>query len=566
MYMKPMPTSRFNNPFAFCRIIGAALLICSGLIHCLAQTNKVAQRPIPSSIVNRALSASIKMYGIDSLSRQQNSAPFSGVVVSADGFILTVAHSTTPGHHYQVIFADGRKGTAKALGRLVVDQQSNLPDIALMKMQGEGPWPFAEMGWSSSTVIQQACFGLSYPETLPFNRPFLRAGHILRQQDDYGLMWSSCIMEPGDSGGPLFDLLGRVIGLHSRIDAAEGINYEVPVDSYRKYWSSLTQPVAIGRYPSSTDPIGTDPQKELLATQSADRPAKLPKTNLQVFPVSSMLDGDRLQVLGTAFTLSNKVTVILSKSSMVADHPVLMTGRQSHPLTVLLRDETTDLVALATPKELKRATPITTLATRPLPDSLLGIGLWSLLDGNTSKQGVLGMMPQPFPRIPVLGSFDAQMREIEGLPTLTKVDSMGAAYRAGLRSGDRILAINGHDVSSALKINAAMRQYSAGDRLTVQYRRDTAILDAGIVLSRWPVRENPHPANHIPGGKSDRRDTFPSVFIHDSRIHAQECGSPIIDSKGEFIGINIARYSHTACLAIPRDVVKNFLSNLRPAR
>lgn len=139
---------------------------------------------------------------------------------------------------------------------------------------------------------------------------------------------------------------------------------------------------------------------------------------------------------------------------------------------------------------------------------------------------------------------------------------MGAAAHAGLRVGDHMIALNGHDVASAVKINAAMQQFSAGDTLQVQYRRGAADFHTKVILSKWPTRENPHPANNIPKGKSVRRDQFPSVFLHDSRIHADECGSPIVDSNGHFIGINIARFSHTACLAIPRDAVLKFLSGV----
>ncbi|MDR3008302.1 MAG: trypsin-like peptidase domain-containing protein [Sphingobacterium sp.] len=516
---------------------------------------------IPKSTLFRAMTASIKMFGIDSTSGQQNSAPFSGVIVSVDGAILTVAHSTKPGNFYRVIFPDGKQGVAKALGRLVVDQQSNLPDIAMMKMQGEGPWPFAEMGWSSSIAENQFCFGLSYPETLPFYIPFLRTGRILKKMDDYGFIQSSSIMEPGDSGGPLFDALGRVIGLHSRIDSPEGINFEVPVNSYRKYWQSLSHPVAIDTYPSLSDSIGSDPEQQKLLELALKKQAKHPKTNFQSIRISSILKDDSISILGTVFQLRNKKQVILSKSSLVGKAPIVKIGKKVYALKVLLRDEKSDLVALTGDHKFP-SIAISEIAQQGIPDTLVGLNLWSLLTSNQRKTGVLGMSSRTFPRIPVPGTFDAQMRELDGLPTLTKVDSMGAAAHAGLQVGDHMIALNGHDVASAVKINAAMQQFSAGDTLQVQYRRGAADFHTKVILSKWPTRENPHPANNIPKGKSVRRDHFPSVFLHDSRIHADECGSPIVDSNGHFIGINIARFSHTACLAIPRDAVLKFLSNV----
>ncbi len=540
-------------------IIWTILCLITCYNCCLAQSKQTADREIPRSIIDRALAASIKMFGIDSVSGQQNSAPFSGVIVCADGSILTVAHSTKPGNFYRVIFPNGKQGLAKALGRLVVDQQSNLPDIAMMKMQGEGPWPFAEMGWSSSISENQRCFGLSYPETLPFNFPFLRAGRILKKMDDYGFIQSSSIMEPGDSGGPLFDALGRVIGLHSRIDAAEGSNFEVPVNSYRIYWRSLTHPAAISSYPTAPDSIGSDPLAKKLAELGLKKPAQDPKTNVQPIPIGSTLNGDRTHILGTAFNLANNKQVILSKSSQVGAAPIATIHNRNYALKILFRDEKNDLIALVSDHKFPAVTA-SKIAGQGLPDSLLGIKLWSLLAANQRKTGVLGMSPQTFPRIPIPGTFDAQMQEIQGFPTLTKVDSMGAADRAGLLAGDRMIALNGHDVASAAKINAAMQQFYAGDTLQVHFRRGVTELHTKIILSRWNLRENPHPANNIPQGKSLRRDNFPRVFIHDSRIHADECGSPIVDSKGNFIGLNIARFSHTACLAIPRDTILDVLS------
>ncbi|WP_333863947.1 trypsin-like peptidase domain-containing protein [Sphingobacterium sp.] len=528
---------------------------------CLAQKKPSPDQYIPKSTLARAMAASIKMFGIDSTSGQQNSAPFSGVIVSVDGAILTVAHSTKPGNFYRVIFADGKQGVAKALGRLVVDQQSNLPDIAMMKMQGEGPWPFAEMGWSSSIAENQFCFGLSYPETLPFYIPFLRTGRIVKKMDDYGFIQSSSIMEPGDSGGPLFDALGRVIGLHSRIDRAEGINFEVPVNSYRKYWQSLSHPVAIDTYPSLSDSIGSDPEQQKLLELALKKQAKHPQTKFQSIPISSVLQGDSISILSTVFQLRNKKQVILSKSSRVGKAPIVKIGKKIYPLKVLLRDEKSDLVALMSDHKFP-SIAISEIAQQGIPDTLVGLNLWSLLTSNQRKTGVLGMSSRTFPRIPLPGTFDAQMQELDGLPTLTKVDSMGAAAHAGLRVGDHMIALNGHDVASAVKINAAMQQFSAGDTLRVQYRRGAADFHTKVILSKWPTRENPHPANNIPKGKSVRRDQFPSVFLHDSRIHADECGSPIVDSNGHFIGINIARFSHTACLAIPRDTVLKFLSSV----
>ena len=46
-------------------------------------------------------------------------------------------------------------------------------------------------------------------------------------------------MEPGDSGGALFDLDGRVIGIHSKVGRSMTQNFEVPINVYKSYWTEL---------------------------------------------------------------------------------------------------------------------------------------------------------------------------------------------------------------------------------------------------------------------------------------------------------------------------------------
>ena len=55
------------------------------------------------------------------------------------------------------------------------------------------------------------------------------------------MLQSSVLMEPGDSGGPLFDLNGCVIGIHSRIGRSMERNYEVPVNVFREFWNELNR-------------------------------------------------------------------------------------------------------------------------------------------------------------------------------------------------------------------------------------------------------------------------------------------------------------------------------------
>jgi serine protease Do len=73
----------------------------------------------------------------------------------------------------------------------------------------------------------------------PDRPPVLRWGRVLKTDDSAIL--SDCTLVGGDSGGPLFDLQGRVIGIHSRIGKNLTINVHVPIDPYRESWDRLVR-------------------------------------------------------------------------------------------------------------------------------------------------------------------------------------------------------------------------------------------------------------------------------------------------------------------------------------
>jgi len=67
----------------------------------------------------------------------------------------------------------------------------------------------------------------------------VRVGRILTK--DSKALVTDCTLVGGDSGGPLFDMSGKVIGIHSRIGLNVAQNYHVPVDTYRETWDKLAK-------------------------------------------------------------------------------------------------------------------------------------------------------------------------------------------------------------------------------------------------------------------------------------------------------------------------------------
>ena len=162
---------------------------------------------------------------------------FSAVIVSPEGHVLTAAHATNPGEHYQVRLADGRQFQARGMG------EEPVLDMALIQIKEPKDLPFAEMGWSAALLAGQPCISISHPgEPVAGRGAVVRLGQIIDPVAENGMIQSSCLMEPGDSGGPLFDLQGRVIGIHSNIDLGLDQNYDVPIDQYRRFWPQLNTP------------------------------------------------------------------------------------------------------------------------------------------------------------------------------------------------------------------------------------------------------------------------------------------------------------------------------------
>ena len=92
----------------------------------------------------------------------------------------------------------------------------------------------------------------------------VRLGRVLAFADS--AIRTDCTLVGGDSGGPLFDMYGRVVGIHSRIGTPITANIHVPVDTYRETWERLVAAEVWGQgigIPEKSPPpylgIQTDP-------------------------------------------------------------------------------------------------------------------------------------------------------------------------------------------------------------------------------------------------------------------------------------------------------------------
>jgi len=157
----------------------------------------------------------------------------SGVIVSEDGIVLTASHvSGDAGREVSLLLSDGRIVTGKTLGA-----NRNF-DAGMVQITDEGKWPSVPLGKSADVKPGDWCVCTGHPGGVQAGRSApVRVGRMV--STSRGTMVSDCALIGGDSGGPLFDLDGRLIGIHSSIGNSMAENRHVPIDRYRESWDRM---------------------------------------------------------------------------------------------------------------------------------------------------------------------------------------------------------------------------------------------------------------------------------------------------------------------------------------
>ncbi|RFZ85225.1 PDZ domain-containing protein [Mucilaginibacter terrenus] len=520
-----------------------------------------------SEVIKKVSPACVRMFAFDTVVNRQAGPQFSGVVVTKDGYILTVAHTTIPGNIYSVNFPDGKMVIAQALGRIMFSATPQLPDVSMMKILGEGVYPFAEIGTSRELRLHQKCISISYPETLALNFPTVRLGQITVPATEQGMIQSSCKMEPGDSGGPLFNVAGQVIGLHSAIDIPEDINFDVPVDIYRRYWSSLKIPVTYDAFPMTKDSL----------IQKSFKPAMLIKdlvhlqTNVKkkatqfTATVKSIVNGTEKQLLGTVIRTDQKSKMstsifVISKSSEVGNKVrVIFNDGNSNDANIVARDKRNDLILLSVSPQSIYPSRDEIFNKEQFDTVYAGQHLFCLNSQRQPMKGIAGASVFALPKkfsLGYLGAFiDVRHRPF---PVSNVLDGSPASLY-GIKVGDTIKVIQGRVMERPEDFGAVLSDLWPGDTTAFEILRANQRIDLKVVLGNWPLNLTTHPADHFKGGKSIRRDGFQKVFAHDCVLEANDAGGPVFDYSGKFLGVNIARFSRTTTLALPASVIFQFL-------
>jgi serine protease Do len=178
----------------------------------------------------------------------------SGVVITADGYILTNDHVVENADKIEVRFKDGRTYPAEITG---TDPES---DIAVIKIKATGLTP-AKLGNSDATRVGEFVLAVGAPFALSDSVTF---GHVsakgrsfegeTRGYSDQDFIQTDASINPGNSGGPLVNLYGEVIAINTMIEGMNtGIGFAVPINLAKRVKDHL---IAEGKFTRSWIGIG----------------------------------------------------------------------------------------------------------------------------------------------------------------------------------------------------------------------------------------------------------------------------------------------------------------------
>lgn len=152
----------------------------------------------------------------------------SGVVIAPDGYVLTNSHVIHGSRQLQAVFTDGRTAPATLVG------EDPATDLGVIRVGASG-LPYAMLGDSSRLRVGQLVIAMGNPlgfQSTVSTGVVSALGRAMRSHEGRlieNIIQHTAPLNPGNSGGPLLDSRGRVIGINTAIIAmAQGIGFSIP--------------------------------------------------------------------------------------------------------------------------------------------------------------------------------------------------------------------------------------------------------------------------------------------------------------------------------------------------
>lgn len=379
----------------------------------------------------------------------------SGVLISADGYALTNHHVAGTLKTTKVTLYTGKQHDAT----LVCTDE--LGDISLFKLHGppEEKFPFAELGDSDRLEMGQyviACgnpFGITLPaEDLKWY-PTITLGIVSathrNQQTYFDCVQTDAAVNPGNSGGPLVTLDGKVVGINGRIATRymnrvnSGVGYAIPANQIRnflpemiaggkggKIWHAMVAGLQIAD--QNTQGKGAKVQA-VKAGSSADKAGFKRGDLITRVNQYGVFNKERYQGAIGTFPEGAEVTIKVEREGENEDIKVVL-------------DRYSPFEALGMPST-ERPAP-----TRPKGSAYLGVYV------EETKEGL-------------------------------KVDDVrpdSPADQAGIQKGDLLLKVNNRSLGDRNELNSRVWQRRPGDRVTFSVKRAGEELKIEVPLGKHP--------------------------------------------------------------------------------
>ncbi len=157
--------------------------------------------------------------------------------IFADGLVMTNAHVVNGSDKVIVGLTNGKKLKAKLIG------QDFFTDLAVLKIEGKGPWPKAQLGDSSKIKVGDWAIAVGNPFGLENTVTLGIVSNLKRNVTQLGiydkkleLIQTDAAINPGNSGGPLLNSNGEVIGINTLIRSGPGagLSFSIPINKAKE--------------------------------------------------------------------------------------------------------------------------------------------------------------------------------------------------------------------------------------------------------------------------------------------------------------------------------------------
>ena len=372
----------------------------------------------------------------------------SGFVISSDGFILTNAHVVKDADTINVRFSDHTEKPAKLVG---FDERT---DVALLKVEAKD-LRTVTIGDSDKLEVGEWVVAIGSPfglESTATQGIVSALGRSLPGDNYVPFIQTDAAVNPGNSGGPLINTLGEVIGINSQIFTQSGgyigLSFAIPIKVAARvaeqikqqghashgYLGVMIQPVT----QDLADSFGLkDVSGALVAQVMENSPAV--QAGLQVGDVIVRFNGKPV-------SQSSDLPPLVSETP-VGEKVTIDIVRKGKAKTLQTKiQELTDI------KTAESATPSET--------EIAGMQLRDLTDAERKQIGL----------------------ESGGV-LVTRLDD-GAARDAGIREGDILMAINNHTVTNSAQLKAQLQKLSKSQSVPVLVRRGDSQIFLAMKLKK----------------------------------------------------------------------------------